>query len=211
MKYLLFIIPILLSLMLIPPMIDAHQDGCHRWHSCPSDSGSYVCGDLGYDSECRTATYRSAPEYNYSMTVQTDKNSYTDDEKIIITINTATINSAVSIVMKNMYGDFVEMGQGKLEPRKTLTSQFTTGGTLMTEPGTYTITVVAVNNITEITSFEYNPSLKEQIENQISLEKIVCFNDLQLMLKNNGDLVCVSHSTMVKLLERNWGSFILFE
>ena len=30
----------------------AHQDGCHRWHSCPSDTGSYVCGDLGYYSEC---------------------------------------------------------------------------------------------------------------------------------------------------------------
>jgi hypothetical protein len=30
----------------------AHRDGCHRWHSCPSDTGSYVCGDLGYDSQC---------------------------------------------------------------------------------------------------------------------------------------------------------------
>lgn len=30
----------------------AHRDGCHRWHSCPSDTGSYVCGDLGYDDEC---------------------------------------------------------------------------------------------------------------------------------------------------------------
>jgi endonuclease YncB( thermonuclease family) len=29
-----------------------HRDGCHRWHSCPSDDGSYVCGDKGYDSEC---------------------------------------------------------------------------------------------------------------------------------------------------------------
>lgn len=32
----------------------AHRDGCHRWHSCPSDSGSYVCGDLGYTSGCPT-------------------------------------------------------------------------------------------------------------------------------------------------------------
>jgi hypothetical protein len=23
-----------------------------RWHSCPSDSGSYVCGNLGYNDEC---------------------------------------------------------------------------------------------------------------------------------------------------------------
>lgn len=35
-----------------PVTAQAHRDGCHRWHSCPSDSGSYVCGDMGYDSEC---------------------------------------------------------------------------------------------------------------------------------------------------------------
>ena len=29
-----------------------HRSGCHRYHSCPSDNGSYVCGDLGYDSQC---------------------------------------------------------------------------------------------------------------------------------------------------------------
>jgi hypothetical protein len=34
------------------PRVQAHRDGCHRWHSCPSDSGSYICGDLGYTSEC---------------------------------------------------------------------------------------------------------------------------------------------------------------
>ncbi|MEB8339438.1 hypothetical protein [Streptomyces endophyticus] len=34
------------------PTASAHRDGCHRWHSCPSDTGSYVCGDLGYFSEC---------------------------------------------------------------------------------------------------------------------------------------------------------------
>lgn len=32
----------------------AHRDGCHRWHSCPSDTGSYVCGDLGYTTYCGT-------------------------------------------------------------------------------------------------------------------------------------------------------------
>ncbi len=36
---------------------EAHQDGCHRWHSCPSDTGSYVCGDLGYCSECPNNQY----------------------------------------------------------------------------------------------------------------------------------------------------------
>jgi hypothetical protein len=26
----------------------AHQSGCHRWHSCPSDYDTYQPGDLGY-------------------------------------------------------------------------------------------------------------------------------------------------------------------
>ena len=30
----------------------AHRDGCHRWHSCPSYSGGYVCCDLGKNGEC---------------------------------------------------------------------------------------------------------------------------------------------------------------
>ena len=39
----------------------AHRSGCHRWHSCPSDTGSYVCGDLGYYEDhggltCRNCT-----------------------------------------------------------------------------------------------------------------------------------------------------------
>jgi len=38
----------------LAPAAEAHQSGCHRWHTCPSDSGSYVCGDLGYS--CQTGT-----------------------------------------------------------------------------------------------------------------------------------------------------------
>src|SRR6266545_3160562 len=39
----------------------AHRSGCHRWHSCPSDTGSYICGDLGYTSGCGGAV-ESAPD-----------------------------------------------------------------------------------------------------------------------------------------------------
>jgi len=38
--------------LLQTPTADAHRSGCHRWHSCPSDSGSYVCGDLGISTYC---------------------------------------------------------------------------------------------------------------------------------------------------------------
>lgn len=32
----------------------AHRSGCHNLHTCPSDTDSYVCGDLGYP--CSGAT-----------------------------------------------------------------------------------------------------------------------------------------------------------
>lgn len=32
----------------------AHRSGCHNLHTCPSDSGTYECGDLGYP--CNGAT-----------------------------------------------------------------------------------------------------------------------------------------------------------
>ncbi|GEM50151.1 stalk domain-containing protein [Deinococcus cellulosilyticus] len=41
-----------IGLFFISQNAEAHRSGCHRWHSCPSDTGSYVCGDLGYTSGC---------------------------------------------------------------------------------------------------------------------------------------------------------------
>jgi hypothetical protein len=35
----------------------AHQDPCHRLHSCPSDRGSYVCGDKGRCEQCPDNPY----------------------------------------------------------------------------------------------------------------------------------------------------------
>tara|TARA_B100001964_G_C14157878_1_gene565217 strand:- start:388 stop:927 length:540 start_codon:yes stop_codon:yes gene_type:complete len=43
--------------ILSPLMADAHRSGCHRWHSCVSDSGSYTCGDLGHCSQCPDNQY----------------------------------------------------------------------------------------------------------------------------------------------------------
>jgi endonuclease YncB( thermonuclease family) len=37
--------------------LEAHRSGCHRWHSCPSDHGTYTCGDLGYCSQCPENEY----------------------------------------------------------------------------------------------------------------------------------------------------------
>jgi phosphatidylserine/phosphatidylglycerophosphate/cardiolipin synthase-like enzyme len=38
-------------------MIHAHQDPCHRFHSCPSDGHTYVCGDRGRCDQCPDNQY----------------------------------------------------------------------------------------------------------------------------------------------------------
>ena len=60
-----FILVVLLAMLTVLSMAavaQAHRDGCHSWHSCPSDSGSYACGDRGY--ACRYPTY---PEYQRGL------------------------------------------------------------------------------------------------------------------------------------------------
>ena len=46
---------LVISVALSPTDVFAHRSGCHRWHSCPSDSGSYTCGDAGHP--CQYPTY----------------------------------------------------------------------------------------------------------------------------------------------------------
>ena len=46
----------MVAILFLPPA-EAHRSGCHRWHSCPSDSGSYICGDTGYCSQCPNNQY----------------------------------------------------------------------------------------------------------------------------------------------------------
>ncbi len=73
MKIIAFVLILILSLGVIPLTPSyAHQSGCHRWHSCPSDSGSYVCGDLGYDTYCPKST---APKSESKEKVQTKTES----------------------------------------------------------------------------------------------------------------------------------------
>jgi hypothetical protein len=46
------IISLIISLGLVfvwqPSVAFAHRSGCHNLHTCPSDSNTYTCGDLGY-------------------------------------------------------------------------------------------------------------------------------------------------------------------
>ena len=43
---------VMLILCLWLSAASAHQDPCHRLHSCPSDHNTYVCGDKGRCDQC---------------------------------------------------------------------------------------------------------------------------------------------------------------
>ncbi len=54
-KYLTFLSAFVLSSFLWEA--SSHRCGRHRWHSCLSDRGTYVCGDQGYCSQCPDNQY----------------------------------------------------------------------------------------------------------------------------------------------------------
>ena len=56
-----FLVSLFLLVTLGPVL--AHQSGCHRWHSCPSDHATYICGDIGYCSQCGNNYYCKAGVY----------------------------------------------------------------------------------------------------------------------------------------------------
>jgi len=47
-KHLAFLLAF--AFLVLPWEASSHRSGNHRWHSCPSDRGTYVCGDQGYCS-----------------------------------------------------------------------------------------------------------------------------------------------------------------
>jgi endonuclease YncB( thermonuclease family) len=97
----------------------AHQSGCHRWHSCPSDTGSYVCGDLGYDTYCHKS---NAPKYEPPKETQTQQkpiekaNSNNYEKNKVTTISTCS-GTALCItgkVMKIVDGDTIHIKNHKI-------------------------------------------------------------------------------------------------
>ena len=47
----------ILGACLYSDVASAHRSGCHAWHSCPSDRGTYECGDTGHCNQCPDNKY----------------------------------------------------------------------------------------------------------------------------------------------------------
>jgi hypothetical protein len=75
----------LFSLLGLPIVVSAHRSGCHSWHSCPSDSGSYTCGDKGYCSGCPSNQYCKNGSYSPTPTPAPKKSAPTPTTTSVIT------------------------------------------------------------------------------------------------------------------------------
>lgn len=74
----------LFLLFVFPQVASAHRSGCHRWHSCPSDSGSYTCGDLGYSTYCGND---SSSPVNYSSVSEDTDPEAGDEISLFVKVN----------------------------------------------------------------------------------------------------------------------------
>lgn len=96
-------------ILLNPSPAGAHRSGCHRWHSCPSDTGSYSCGDAGY--ACQYPTYPKSGGVVYP-TNKYYKDCYDCPLKLVPTIDTRTWKKELQ---KGSYGTDVSNLQKALK------------------------------------------------------------------------------------------------
>src|SRR3972149_11058756 len=81
----------------------AHQNGCHRWHSCPSETGSYTCGDTGYCSQCPDNKYCKAGKPWFGSSSSSSKSTTNQN-----TICKGTAECITSKVTKIIDGDTIQ-------------------------------------------------------------------------------------------------------
>lgn len=59
-KFVMILLVAIIAVSIYQAPAFAHRSGCHSWHSCPSDTGRYTCGDTGYCSQCPNNQYCKA-------------------------------------------------------------------------------------------------------------------------------------------------------
>lgn len=83
----------------------AHRDACHSRHSCPSDHGSYVCGDTGICSEC--------PDNAYCLDGQLRGGMQHREEMFVADVIEVTDGDTLSVVHKGNGNTLSLLNKGK--------------------------------------------------------------------------------------------------
>lgn len=96
-----------------------------------------------------------------SITVMTDKSSYSDGDQITISGTVSTqLNVPISIVIKDPSQSIVTIGQVTANPDNTYLTQVTAGGRLWTTTGVYEIDITyGSKENTAKTTFEFNGNM----------------------------------------------------
>lgn len=109
-KKLLRILGSLLACIVLTYAYDAiaHRSGCHAQHSCPSDTGSYVCGDTGNCAQCPDNQYCEARQPRASVSpTQADQPKKADEAAATSTAAQVTkaVTSTNALVTRTVDGD----------------------------------------------------------------------------------------------------------
>ena len=106
MKNLIHLILLVGILVFSTSSAEAHRSGCHRWHSCPSDSGSYSCGDAGHPCQYPTypasggVVYPSSGYYKDCYDCQLKKVPTNDTRTLKTTLKKGDSGSSVTTLQK---------------------------------------------------------------------------------------------------------------
>ncbi len=89
--------------VLTADIADARRSECHHWHSCPSDRGTYICSDLGYDTFCPKPAPSQQPAkwpsvMNRSVSLPSQTPSAGTDHKIKVARAQATVIRAQALL-----------------------------------------------------------------------------------------------------------------
>lgn len=105
--FLIILMGLLLFIVNFSTSAEAHRSGCHRWHSCPSDRSTYVCGDLGYP--CKYPTYSTRSHYSTPVYSTPNDNNWSDNS----VLGTQTYCSDFVSTPSNITATAI--GRGKVE------------------------------------------------------------------------------------------------
>lgn len=105
----------LVFLSMIPIDSSAHRSGCHRWHSCPSHTGSYECGDLGHDNYC--SNNNDSDEDNDDDDNKQEKDNDDDNKEKYSTLPKSTITEGIELSGRVTYivdGDTLDVNDVRI-------------------------------------------------------------------------------------------------
>ncbi|HXG73258.1 MAG TPA: thermonuclease family protein [Candidatus Nitrosotenuis sp.] len=181
------------------PGAQAHRDGCHSKHSCPSDTGSYVCGDKGYCSECPDNKYCKAGKPISKIQINAVKASAKKTEVPHCTGNTLCINGVVKSIID---GDTLQIDTYKV--RLSLTNTPEKGQTGYAQAKGFTKYLCPVGSTVKVDQDDKQPfdRFKRLVGKVYCSEKLLNYE----LLENNHAKILKQYCTKSEFGKEGWAT-----